>query len=130
MKRSGSPNPVQSSKKSQIVDVADGSSHIQDTENKKPYTITRVKEKRVRKYHVEEITFRATFNKEYEGRDLLSITDNIHSMFEDIMENVEQDHPNNEDKARLNIRHAGLERDIVVHCQPKHNITASTIMQR
>ena len=96
----------------------------------KSYTIERVRERRARKFHAEDITFRAKFNEELQGKELLTITQDLHDMFNEVMENVNQDHPNNEDKARLNIRHSGLEREIVIHCQPKHNITSDVIMER
>ena len=79
---------------------------------------------------MEEITFRAKFNNDLEGRKLLDITDDLHNMFQDIMDNVSADHKDPNDKARLTIRHSGLEREIFIHCQPQHNITADVIMER
>lgn len=99
-------------------------------DTQKPYIIKRVGELKARKFNVEEVTFRARFNENEEGRALLDMADDLHDMFQDIMDNVNQEHGSEDDKARLSISHADLENDIVIHCQPKHNITADTIMER
>ena len=98
--------------------------------SKKPYIIQKIRERKVRKFHVEEVTFRAKFNDAMYGTELLSITEDLYNMFDDVMQIVNTEHPDNEDKARLNIRHSGLHHDVTVHCQAKHNITVSIIMQR
>lgn len=96
----------------------------------KPFVVERISERHARKYNVEEITFRAKFNDTLEGESLLDITENLHSMFQEIMEKVDTEHSSPNDKARLSIRHSGLDRDITIHCQPKHNITPDVIMER
>lgn len=101
-----------------------------DQSDRKPYNIERINEIRSRRYNVEEITFRAKFNNDLQGRKLLDVVDDLHNMFDDIMENVTTEHNDPNDKARLTIRHSGLERDIFIHCQPQHDITADTIMER
>ena len=98
--------------------------------NERPYIIERVRETRAHRYNVEEITFRAKFNDNLKGRNLLDITDDLHGMFEEIMTNVQNEHSRDDDRARLSIRHSGLQQEIFIHCQPKHNITADTIMER
>jgi len=100
------------------------------TDDSKPYFIERINEIRARKFNVEEVTFRAKFNDDLQGRKLLDITNDLHNMFDDIMENVATTHKDPNDKARLSIRHDGLEREIFIHCQPQHNITADVIMER
>lgn len=97
----------------------------------KPFTIERAQEKRATKYGMEEITFRAKFNQDFaSGQKLLDSTDNLQEMFEDILENVNSEHDDPNDRARVTIKHSGLDRDIVVHCQPRHNITSDVIMDR
>ena len=98
--------------------------------SEKPYIIPKIRERKVRKLHVEEVTFRAKFNDTMYGTELLSITEDLYDMFDDVMQIVNTEHPYNEDKARLNIRHSGLHHDVTVHCQAKHNITPSIIMER
>ena len=101
-----------------------------EKEQDKPFFITRIRERRARKFNVEEVTFRAKFNESYQGKKLLNVTDQLHDMFDEIMENVKSNHNNQSDKARLSIRHSGLEKDVHIHCQPQHNITGAVIMER
>jgi len=96
----------------------------------KPFVVERIRERRANRYNVEEITFRAKFNDTLQGQNLLDITDNLHDMFQEIMDKVDTEHSSPDDKARLSIRHSGLDRDIFIHCQPKHNITPDVIMER
>ena len=95
-----------------------------------PYVIEQVNERRARKFGVEEVTFRAKFNDDLQGRKLLDISDDLGAMFGSVMDRVRANHPNPQDKARLAIRHTGLDKEITIHCQPQHNITAEVIMQR
>lgn len=101
-----------------------------DEQRGKNFTISRVHERISRKYNVEEVTFRAKFNPDYEGGKLLDMTDDLHTMFESVLANVDKEHSDPNDKARLSIRHSGLERPVTVHCQPIHGITAETVLQR
>ena len=101
-----------------------------DDNSRRPYNIKRVNEIRSRRYNVEEITFRAKFNNDLQGCKPLDITDDLHNMFEEIMDNVAANHNDPNDRARVSIRHAGLDKEIFIHCQPQHNITADVIMER
>jgi len=101
-----------------------------DQNDRKPYVIEKINERRARRYDVEEITFRAKFDENLQGQKLLDVTDDLHNMFEDILENVNANYVNSNDRTRLSIRHAGLDREIFIHCQPQHNITADVIMER
>ena len=101
-----------------------------EEERAKPFVIEQINERRARKYGVEEVTFRAKFNDDLQGRKLLDVMDDLGDMFGSIMTNVRANHPNHEDKARLSIKHAGLDREITIHCQPQHNITPEVIMER
>lgn len=103
---------------------------LDDQDVSKPYLIERIAEKRIHKYNVEEITYRAKFNHELEGRKLVDVTEDLHDMFQEILDNVSTNHDDPEDRARLSIRHQGLDREIFIHCQPKHNITPDVIMER
>ena len=96
----------------------------------KPYIIHPVRERVSRKYGIEEVTYKAKFNNDLQGEQLIGMQDELHSMFTDIMEMVKDKHPNKEDKARVTINHSGLEREVFIHCQPQHNITANVIMDR
>ena len=70
---------------------------------RRPYIIERISETRARRYNSEEITFRAKFNDDLQGRILLDVTDDLHDMFQDIMDNVSANHAENNDRARLSI---------------------------
>lgn len=96
----------------------------------KPYVIERISERKARKYNIEEITFRAKFNTDLRGRQLLDVTDELHDLFQEVLDNVSSEHGDPNDRARLSIRHSGLDREIFIHCQPQHNITPDVIMER
>ena len=98
--------------------------------NTKPYIIHPVRERISRKFGIEEVTYKAKFNNDLQGEQLINMQDDLHNMFTDIMELVKDKHPNKNDKARVTINHSGLEREVFIHCQPQHNITAEVIMDR
>ena len=102
----------------------------EEEEDVEPYVIEQVNERRARKFGVEEVTFRAKFKDDLQGRKLLDVTNDLGDMFGSVMDRVRANHPNPDDKARLSIRHTGLDREITIHCQPQHNITAEVIMER
>ena len=102
----------------------------EDSINAKPYIIQPVKERISRKFGIEEVTYKAKFNNDLQGEQLIGLQDELHNMFTDIMDLVKDKHPNKEEKARVTINHAGLEREVFIHCKPQHNITASVIMER
>ena len=101
-----------------------------EDEDTVPYRIEQINERRARKYGVEEVTFKAKFNNNYQGKKLLDITNDLGAMFGSVMDRVRANHPNPNDKARLSIRHIGLDKEITIHCQPQHNITSEVIMER
>ena len=96
----------------------------------KAYIIQPVRERVSRKFGIEEVTYKAKFNSDLQGEQLLGIQDELRNMFTDILDIVRDKHPNGEDKARITINHVGLEREVFIHCQPQHNITADVIMER
>ena len=96
----------------------------------KPYIISPVRQKISRKFGIEEVTYKTKFSNDLQGVQLLNAQDELHNMFTDVMELVNEKHANGNDKARLTINHSGLEREVFIHCQPKHNITADVIMER
>ena len=107
----------------------DNSMDLSDNEEKH-YKLERINETISRKYNVEEITFRAKFNTDLEGQRLLNVTDELHGMFDEVLETVRSEHPDPNDKARLSIKHSGLERDIVIHCRPQHALSPDIILDR
>lgn len=112
------------------LDSHSNDGHSDAEEVHKPFLVERISEKRIRKYNVEEITYRAKFNHEMEGRKLIDVTEDLQDMFQEILDNISTDHDDPNDRARLSIRHQGLDREIFIHCQPKHNITPEVIMER
>ena len=96
----------------------------------KPYIIRPVSQKISRKFGIEEVTYKTKFNNNLQGVQLLNAQNELHNMFTDVIELVNEKHPNGDDKARITINHSGLEREVFIHCQPKHNITADVIMER
>ena len=113
---------------SQTLSNTDNNDNINDTQ--KRYDIQKVSEMISKKYHVEETTYSAKFNAELEGQKLLDITEDLYGMFSEVLDTVKTEHSDPNDKARLSIRHSGLDRDIVIHCQPQHGISPDIILDR
>ena len=92
------------------------------------YKIERVNTTESTKYSMLETTYKVTFSEDKHGERLHEMMDDIHDMFTELLEKTEG--YTNEDKARVTISHANLDVPIHIHCQPKHQITADTILQR
>ena len=101
---------------------------VDDTEAR--FIVTPVYERKARKFGVEEITYKAKFNTELQGRQLLDIHNDLEDMFGEVLNRLHEKYPDPNDKVRISVRHAGLDKDVTIHCQPKHNITAEVIMER
>ena len=95
----------------------------------KLYSVRRINETRVVKYGVEEFTFKAKFNSEIEHDKIAFVKDELHNMFDEILQQATQDHEQGQ-KLRMTIDHRSLDKPIVIHLQPRENITADTIMSR
>lgn len=102
---------------------------LADQSVNRPYKIQKVSEIKVRKYGIEEYTFKAKFNDELQGNKVADVKDDLNQMFEDIMQEVSQNY-DPDDKVRLSINHAGLDREMTIHLQPRKNLSAQSIMQR
>jgi len=98
-------------------------------EEKKPYKIQKIHQTVVRKYGVEEYTFRAKFNDDLHGAKVVDVKDDIHAMFSDVMAEVDSTYAPGE-RVRLSINHDGMDREITIHLQQRENITSDTIMER
>jgi hypothetical protein len=102
---------------------------MDDEERKKPYEIVKINEEVLRKYGVEEYTFAAKFDESLEGELLADVGDDVHGMFEDVLQRVADDYAP-DDKVRIAIDHAGMDKEMTIHLQPRRNITAENIMNR
>jgi len=94
----------------------------------KPYVISKVHERKVLKFGVEEIRYRARFNLDSE-QPITNFQDHLHGMFEDVLAQARQN-MSPQDRMRLHISHESLETPITVHLQPNNLITANTILER
>ena len=95
----------------------------------KPYTISQVFQRKVKKYGVEEYTYKAKFSDTLKSQNVSDVRDDLYNMFGDIMKKVDENY-NPLDKVRLAIDHAALDKEITIHLQPRQNITPQTIMER
>jgi hypothetical protein len=110
---------------SEIMEDSD-QSYDQD----KVYNIERISQQVARKYGVEEYTLQAKFNNEtLQGARLDNVTDEIQSMFEDVVHEIEQQY-NEDDRIRVSIDHAEMDRPMTIHLQPRRNVTAEDMMNR
>jgi hypothetical protein len=104
----------------------DDQSYDQD----KVYSIEKISQQVSRKFGVEEYTLQAKFNNDtLQGARLDNVTDEIQSMFEDVVHEIEQQY-DEDDRIRLAIDHAGMDRPMTIHLQPRRNVTAENIMNR
>jgi hypothetical protein len=98
--------------------------------DEKFYNINKISQQVVRKYGVEEYTLEAKFDSEaLEGVRLENVTDEIYAMFGDVVHELEQQY-GEEDRIRLAIDHAGMDRPMTMHLQPRRNVTTRNIMDR
>ena len=94
----------------------------------KNYTIHKVSTKISQKYSVLENTFKVHFNPDTHGENILDMRDDLHQAFGEVL--AETAGYSDNDKARIIINHDQLANPIFIHCQPRHQITADTIMER
>lgn len=94
------------------------------------YEIREVSRNIARRYGMEVFNFEARMiNERLRNRPLLDITDSLRGMFQQMLDRAGQ-HYGAEDRIRLHIEHSDLDTPIVVHIQPKHNVTADTVLDR
>jgi hypothetical protein len=104
----------------------------EDEENfDKMYNIKKVSQQVARKYGVEEYTIEASFNNDavIQGMRLENIREEIHSMFDDVVHEIVVQYQE-DDRIRLSIDHAGMDRPMTMHLQPRRNVTTENIMSR
>ena len=94
----------------------------------KSYSITPTSTKLAGKYGIMETTYKVKFNEDKHGIRVSEMNEELHDMFEEILQKTGS--YNDDDRARLVISHEDLERPIYIHCQPRHQITSDTIMER
>lgn len=119
--------------KSENVQDTDMSQEESDNESKngqesKNYTIHTESTKISQKYSVMETTYRVQFHEDTHGDRISSMREDLLDMFSEVLEKTETYSDN--DRARIVINHDQLTSPIFIHCQPKHQITADTIMER
>jgi hypothetical protein len=102
---------------------------MSDEDEKKPYEIVKINEQVARKYGVEEYTFAAKFDESLDGTLLSEVKDDIYDMFDDVLQQVGEDYAP-DDRVRVAIHHASLDKEMTVHLQPRRNISAENIMSR
>ena len=102
---------------------------IVNESEQKPYSISQISERKIRKYGVEEYIYKAKFSDELKSQKIIDLRDDLHNMFDDIMTKVDENY-NPLDKVRLSINHSSLDKEITIHLQPRQNITSQTIMER
>lgn len=95
----------------------------------KPYKIQKIQQTVVRKYGVEEYTFRAKFDDELQGTKIIDIKDDLQTMFGDVLEEVGRNYQPGE-RVRMSINHDGMDREMTIHLQQRENITPEMIMGR
>lgn len=100
-----------------------------EQEETKAYKIEKIHQTVVRKYGVEEYTYKAKFNDEIHGAKIIDIKDDVHSMFSDVMAEVDSAYTPGE-RVRLSINHHGMDREMTIHLQQRENITPDMIMNR
>jgi hypothetical protein len=89
--------------------------------DEKLYYIKKIDEQVSRKYGVEEYTIQAKFNDSMDGAKL----DDVRDVVEEIGRQYQPD-----DRIRLAIDHAGMDRPMTIHLQPRANVTPDNIMGR
>ena len=123
----------------------------------KPYSITRDRATKKWKSGVEEKTYKVTFHPDkagsyisqcshalpvlnileiltlksdsFTGDRLMDIRDGLTSMFDDVI-NIAASNYGPNDKARMTISHADLQKDVYVHLQNVENLPGESIMNR
>jgi hypothetical protein len=96
----------------------------------KAYNIKKIDEKVARKFGVEEYTLRAKFNNDtLQGARLDDVRDEVHHMFEDVVQEIASQYEE-DDRIRLSIDHAEMDRPMTIHLQPRRNISTDNIMNR
>ena len=94
----------------------------------KQYSISATSTKLSQKYGIMETTYKVKFNEDKHGTRVSEMNDELHDMFNELLEKTAS--YNDDDRARLIISHEDLQRPIYIHCQPRHQITTDTIMER
>ena len=95
----------------------------------KPYTVFEHKRRFVVKYGVEEIIYKIRFTEEWLGETLLELHEDIHEMFEDVLDQVKSIYEPDV-RCRLYLRHDDLQYDkpIFIALRPIKDMSAEAIM--
>ena len=94
-----------------------------------PYNIQESSETMPRKYGYEERKFKVQFDKDYMGKRLVDVQQQLRGMFEETVQRGLRDY-GHEDRASIVIQHNDLRRDIVIHMRKNKDISAEAIMNR
>jgi len=99
---------------------------IQENDTKSsPYTFRKKRERVFAKNKATEQTFQVKFNDEWKGDKLKNINDQLHRMFDDVLDKVRGDA---NDLGRIVVHHGGLDNPIVVPLQPWENLDSDVVM--
>ena len=94
------------------------------------FEIRQISRNVVRKYGMEEFNFEARLrSSRVRNRRLSEIMDSLRAMFQEIIDRAGR-HYDADDRIRLHVEHSGLEVPFVIHLQPRHNVTADTVLER
>ena len=99
--------------------------------DEKTYEIRQVQRRVAKKYAMEDISYEARFLPERVKKKtkLIDMTTELKNVFQDILDKAGENY-DADDRIRVNIDHAGLNQPVIVHLQPKSNVTADTILDR
>ena len=99
-------------------------------QTEKAYKIEKVSRKISRKFAVEDVSFEArVISERLKDKKLDEISDELEGMFDEMLNDAGRNY-DADDRIRLSIEQDQLEQDIVIHIQPRHNVTGRTVMDR
>lgn len=94
------------------------------------YAVRETSRSVARRYGMEVFNFEARMMKPaLKNKRLLDITDSLRAMFQEMLDKAGHNY-STDDRVRMHIEHSGLQVPMVIHIQPKHNVTADTVMDR
>ncbi|VDI57247.1 Hypothetical predicted protein [Mytilus galloprovincialis] len=96
-------------------------------DNEPAYTFSQIKERTYAKTGAIDKTFQAKFTSQLHNKKLSEITDDLHGLFDDILNKVRQDSDDNS-LARVIIEHNGLTDPIVVSLRELNKMDSSVVM--
>lgn len=125
------PPPKRAKRNLYNADIDDDSSSADEVDDlSSHYEVRELSRSVARLYGMEEFNFEARLRHErLPNPRLLDVSDSLHAMFQDVLDRAGR-HYNADDRIRMHIEHSGLDTPIIIHIQPKHDVTAATVMDR